>query len=165
MRMIPGKTKVKMQLFRGITIPDMLVAVVFLGLIVLVYTSNLRGAVYITLGLLAVAAILLARIDEDPNYVYLLHVVRHLVYKRHYAKAYSDEMIVASYDEEDFMKLAMENAFSEAFKQELNEYEASAKVFSGAAPTKQQKKSERKAYHRNQRKAFGYTTIIFLFPF
>ena len=112
MRMIPGKTKVKMELFRGICIPDMLVAVVFLGLIVLVYTSNLQGSFYIALGLLAIAAILLARIDEDPNYVYLLHIVRHLVYKRHYAKEYSDEMIVASYNEEDFMKLALEDAFS-----------------------------------------------------
>ena len=60
----------------------------------------------------------------------------------------------------DLFDVILENAFSKAFKQELNEYEASAKGFSDAAPTKQHKKSARKAYHRNQRKAFGYTTII-----
>ena len=113
MRMIPGKTKVKMELFRGVRISDMLVAAVFLGLAVLVYTSNLTGGFYIILGLLAIAAILLARIGEDPNYVFLLHIVRHLVYKHHYAKQYSDELLVASYDEDALMELAMENVFSE----------------------------------------------------
>ena len=113
MRMIPGKTKVKMELFRGIRISDILVAAVFLGLTVLVFTSNLNGAYYIALGLLAIAAVLLARVDETPIYVFLLHVVRHVVYKHHYAKPYTDEFLVASYDEDAFMKLAMEKMFSE----------------------------------------------------
>ena len=118
MRMIPGKTKVKIELFRGVRIADAVISAVFLGLIVLVVSSNLPGAWYIALGLLLLAVALLVRIDAEPNYIYLLHILRHLGYKRHYAKPYSDQMLLASYDEEYFKELAVNKLFQEEEKEE-----------------------------------------------
>ena len=112
MRMIPGKTKVKIELFRGVRIADAVIGAFFLGLIVLVISSNLPGMWIIALVLLLLGVGLLVRIDTEPNYIYLLHILRHLGYKHHYAKMYSDELLLASYDEEKFQKLATDTLFA-----------------------------------------------------
>ena len=112
MRMIPGKTKVKIELFRGVRVADAVIGSVFLGLIVLIISSNLPGMWVIALVLLLIGIGLLVRIDTEPNYVYLMHILRHLGYKRHYAKMYSDEMLLASYDDEKFKELATDTLFA-----------------------------------------------------
>ena len=43
MRLIPGKTKVQVELFKGITLADMLVGGIAMVMAVLVLTSSLPG--------------------------------------------------------------------------------------------------------------------------
>ena len=57
MRMIPGKTKVKIELFRGVRIADAAIAAVFLGMIVLVISSAMPGMWIIALVLLLLGVV------------------------------------------------------------------------------------------------------------
>ena len=90
-RLIPGKTNVKVELFKGLRVADLFVGMIFLGLITLAVASNFSGKYYIAGALLLVAIALLMRLDAEPNYVYVLHILRHVGYHRHYIKAYSDD--------------------------------------------------------------------------
>ena len=96
MRLIPGRTKVKVELFKGVSIADMVIGAVFALLIVFVLTSSLPGKLYIAIGLLILAVALLARMDAEPNYQYLLHILRHFGYRRNFSRLYSDEMLLRS---------------------------------------------------------------------
>ena len=92
-RLIPGKTKVQIELFKGVLLSDIAVAAVFGVMLALVVSSSLLHKGYICLGLLFIAAMLLARLDTQPNYVYLLNILRHCSYKRRYERRYTDEML------------------------------------------------------------------------
>ena len=86
MRLIPGKTKVQVELFKGITLSDILVSGVAGVMVVLVLLSSLpwRGAIALAVGVVAVG--LVARMDTVPNYTYLLHILRHFGYVRRYGR-------------------------------------------------------------------------------
>ncbi|MCQ2424317.1 MAG: DUF87 domain-containing protein [Clostridia bacterium] len=90
MRLIPGKTKVQIELFRGITLGDILIALVAAILVAFVLISTLPAKLLIILGVIFLAAILLVRLDSEPNYIYLLHILRNLAYKRKFARRVSD---------------------------------------------------------------------------
>ena len=95
MRLIPGKTKVQIELFKGISLWDMLVAGIGALLVLLVLISTLPFKFYIVLGIGLVFVGLLVRMDTVPNYLYLLHVLRHFSYARRYDKVYNDETLIA----------------------------------------------------------------------
>lgn len=101
MRLIPGKTKVEIELFKGITLSDILVAGVAMVMVVLVLLSSLPGKVYIVGGIGILAAGLLARMDTVPNYTYLLHILRHFGYVRRYGRKRGDQMAAASPEEQE----------------------------------------------------------------
>ncbi len=86
MRIIPKKTKVSTELFRGVTIPDMLVA--FFGVLIMFFVllSSLPYKVWIEFGLFILFGSLLMRIDEDPLYILLLHLLRHASHERRFQK-------------------------------------------------------------------------------
>ena len=86
MRIIPKKTKVSTEFFRGVSLWDILVS--FFGILVmfLVFLSSLPGKLWIELGLFFFFALLLVRIDEDPNYKFLLQLVRHFSHERRFQK-------------------------------------------------------------------------------
>ena len=86
MRIIPKKTKVSTEFFRGISLWDILVG--FFGILVmfLVFLSSLPGKLWIELALFFLFGLLLVRIDEDPNYKFLLQLVRHLSHERRFQK-------------------------------------------------------------------------------
>ena len=86
MRLIPGKTKVKVELFKGVGIGDLIIGGLALLLIILLLTSSLPGKLYICLGLLFFAVVLLVRFDTEPNYKYLAHVLRHFGYRRSFRR-------------------------------------------------------------------------------
>ena len=90
MRLIPGKTKVNIELFRGITVWDVVVGGIALIMLVFVLISNLPGKLWVCLVIAALAAFLVIRLDEQPNYVYLLHVLSFFGYNRAFRKTYSD---------------------------------------------------------------------------
>ena len=95
MRVIPGKTKVKIELFKGVSLGDMLIGGIALTLILFMLTSTIPGKLYIAIGLLMIAVALLVRLDTEPNYIYILHVLRHFGYTRFYTRTYSDDELIA----------------------------------------------------------------------
>ena len=86
MRIIPKKTKVSTEFFKGVSLADILVG--FFGILIMffVFISSLPWKLWIELALFFVFALLLARIDEEPNYMFLLQLLRHSSHERRYQK-------------------------------------------------------------------------------
>ena len=99
MRLIPGKTKVKIELFRGITLGDIIVGVITLALVALVVLSTLPGRMYIAVGVIAVGAMLIFRMDEQPNYITVLHILRYIAYPKNYWRTFSDKHLLTKNQE------------------------------------------------------------------
>ena len=93
MRLIPGKTKVQIELFRGVTIWDILVGAITLILIILVLISSLPKKIIFVIAIFFIAALLVIRLDEKPNYLMVLHMFRHFSSPRRFNKVYDDEML------------------------------------------------------------------------
>ncbi|MBP5331896.1 MAG: DUF87 domain-containing protein, partial [Lachnospiraceae bacterium] len=107
MRLIPGKTKVQTELFKGISIWDILIAGIAIVMLLLLSMSSVPGKYPICLVILFITAILLIRLDAEPNYVMILHMLRHFAYKRRYARVYDDKMLEKKNSgeiEEDFLE-------------------------------------------------------------
>lgn len=96
MRIIPRRTKVSTEFFRGVSFADILVG--FFGLLTMffVFISSLPGRLWIDLGLFFVFALLLARIDEEPNYMFMLQLLRHFSHERRFQKLTQAELDAAS---------------------------------------------------------------------
>lgn len=129
-RLIPGRTKVNIELFKGVSLTDMAVAAVALVLLALIAVSNLLYKIYLMLAVVFVAALLLVRVDEDEGfYKYLVNIARHLVLEHRFKKADAvDEPIVQRADEpqpaaeEDAFELELgEPAEAEQVSEENNE--------------------------------------------
>lgn len=95
MRLIPGKTKVKIELFKGITLGDVVVVAIALALIALVCLSSIPGKLYIAVVLLALGGILVFRLDEEPTYVLVINALKYLSFSRRYFRVYNDEHLMA----------------------------------------------------------------------
>lgn len=95
MRIIPKRTKVSTEFFRGVSLADILVG--FFGLLILffVFISSLPGRLWIDLGVFFVFALLLARIDEEPNYMFMLQLLRHFSHERRFQKLTQKELDTA----------------------------------------------------------------------
>ena len=94
MRLIPGKTKVSVELFRGVTLGDIIVCGVAMGMLILVLLSNLPWKLGICIAVVAVTALLLFRMDEQPNYIYVLHILSFLGYRRKFGRILKDKMLM-----------------------------------------------------------------------
>lgn len=116
-RLIPGKTKVHIELFRGVTLRDIVVAVVAMAMLVFVLLSNLPGKLYICIGIVLVTILLLIRLDEQPNYVYFLHILTFFGYRRHFERLQKDRQLLAR-GKGDMMQAAMDVLFSEQIGEE-----------------------------------------------
>ena len=109
-RLIPGKTKVQLELFKGVMLSDIAVGAVVGIMLVFIVSSSLPYKGYICLALLFIAALLLARLDTQPNYVYLMNILRHFSYKRRYGRLYTDELLKKKV-EDDFVDHAVDVLF------------------------------------------------------
>ena len=109
-RLIPGKTKVQIELFRGVTIGDVVIAGIGMVMLVLVLLSSLPHKLGFCIGVASAAALLLVRIDARPNYQFLFGILAHFAYKRRFARLYTDEMLL-----ERAEGTADETAFHELF--------------------------------------------------
>ena len=95
MRLIPGKTKVKIELFKGITLGDVVVVVIALALVTLVGLSSIPGRLYIALVILGITGILLFRLDEEPTYRLLINCLKFLSFPRRFFRVYDDRHMMA----------------------------------------------------------------------
>jgi len=93
MRLIPGKTKVQIELFRGVTLWDILVGAIALVLIILVIISSLPRKLAFCIAIGFITVLLVIRLDEKPNYLLVLHMFRHFSSPRRFGKVYDDEML------------------------------------------------------------------------
>ena len=119
-RLIPGKTKVNIELFRGVTVGDIVVGAVGLAMIGLVFVSNLPFKLPICIAVFAIALLLLFRLDEQPNYVYLLHILSFFGYRRHFER-FSDDRLLAERYEKGVKEAAADAFFSEEKKLDRSE--------------------------------------------
>ena len=85
-RLIPGKTKVQVELFRGVTIGDVIVAGIGMTMLILVLLSSLPYKLAFCIGVIFVAVLLLARLDDRANYRFLFGILVHFTYKRRFAR-------------------------------------------------------------------------------
>ena len=121
-RLIPNKTKVRVELFRGVTVGDLIVSGIGLALLVFVITSNLPWRWGISIAIVGITALLLVRLDEQPNYIYFLHILSFLGYKRKFERAYTDEMIISA-----TAKGERETMVDEIFEEEEEEEDTGSK--------------------------------------
>ena len=94
MWLIPGKTKVQTEIFKGVSIADILIGIVAGVIFVFLLLSNLPYKFGFSIVLLFVTVLLLIRIDDEPNYIFLLHMLRHVGYPRRFIKRYPDKYLV-----------------------------------------------------------------------
>jgi len=87
MRFIPRKTKVKMQVFRNITIWDILVAFVSLAILIALLASNLPYKWFISVAWLGVAISLFIPIaDGVRTYASFILIFKYMAYPKKYSK-------------------------------------------------------------------------------
>ena len=95
MWLIPGKTKVQTEIFKGVSLADILIGIVAGIIFVFLLLSNLPYKFVISIVLFFVTALLLVRIDAEPNYVFLMHMLRYIGYPRRFSKIYSDKYLIS----------------------------------------------------------------------
>ena len=87
MRIIPKTTKVKIQFFKNISILDIIIALSFLGLIVLVLLSNLGVARFILAAVaLVVVVALFIPFEGDRFYLFIAHSIKFVFAVKKYSK-------------------------------------------------------------------------------
>ncbi len=84
MWLIPGKTKVKTEIFKGIGFLDILVCAIGVVLVTLLLLSNIPGKIIITIVLVCIFIFLILKIDGEANYMFLFHMLKHIGDKKHY---------------------------------------------------------------------------------
>ena len=94
-RLIPGKTKVQVELFKGVMIGDVVVAVLGIAMLILILISSLPHKLVFCVAVVGVAGMLLVRLDTVPNYRYLLQIITHYAYKRRYERYTDDTLLKA----------------------------------------------------------------------
>ena len=100
MRLIPGKTKVKIELFRGVTLGDVIVGIITIVLAGLVILSTVPGRFYIAIGIVAVGGMLIFRLDAQANYISVLHFLKYLALPRRFRRMFSDKHLLSRSREE-----------------------------------------------------------------
>ncbi len=149
MRMIPGKTKVEIELFKGVTLPDILVGGVAAAMVVFVVLSSLPGKIFIAIGVALLAVGLIVRIDTVPNYLYLLHIIRHFGYVRMFGRVFDDSMLMARKE-----GTSDEMCFDRLFKEKEQEVQMpkSRKEKKAAEKERKQRERERQAERKKEDK-------------
>ena len=112
-RLIPGKTKVHVEMFRGVTLRDVIVGIVAMAMLILVVLSNLPGKLWICVGILLLTALLMIRLDEQPNYIYFLHIITFFGYRRRFERLQKDRQLLAR-GKGDKVSVAMDVLFQDS---------------------------------------------------
>ena len=78
MRIIPKRTKVRMELFKGIELVDVLVAGAGMGISASFLVSNLPGNLVLSVIALLITVGLVVPIEDDKGYILLFNVLKYL---------------------------------------------------------------------------------------
>ena len=86
MRIIPKKTKVNLEFFKGVEVPDLIVGLIGGGVIMAVLLSNLPFKMWICSIFLIITFALLVPVDDQKTYVMILHAVAYLARQRKFTR-------------------------------------------------------------------------------
>ncbi len=98
MRIIPKNTRVKMELFKGIGLADVIIGLIGITIVVFLFLSNLAFKYWIMLAVTLLFVVLLVKIDDDQTYVLINNIIRHLSYKRNFVKHPNNRAKKKEYD-------------------------------------------------------------------
>jgi len=88
MRIIPKNTKVKLQFYKGITIADVIIAVIALAFLALAVSSNLPQKWTIAMIILIVVSPLYIPVGDTKLYNALFYAIKFIFAKKNYSKKY-----------------------------------------------------------------------------
>lgn len=96
MWLIPKKTKVKSEIFRGIGLSDIALGAVGLMLEVFLALTSFSMTSKLVIGgiILFIFVFLLIRVDNEPNYIFVLHMVNHVFFTKHFARFEDDDFLM-----------------------------------------------------------------------
>ena len=117
MWLIPGKTKMAFEIFKNIGIPELIIAFITAALCSIILLSSLPFKYYIAIVLVILVFFLCYRIDDEPNYLYVLHIIRYFAMPRKYVRT------SAAYDSPDSSDDLEETADLTEMIEELEEEE------------------------------------------
>ena len=153
-RLIPGKTKVNIELFRGVTVWDVLIAAAALAMDIFVFFSNLPMRFLIAVIVLSIGGFLILRIDGQPNYLFVIHLLSFLGFRRHFARHESDETL-RRIAKEGEKSVAFDEVFGEGEEKEPRKKDTNQKKLTREekAAAKKAKKEARKAGKKGEQAA------------
>ena len=94
MRLVPGDTKVKLEIFKGVRIWDLLVGLISGLIAVYVIVSDLPYKVLFLIPIIVCTGFLVARIVEgEPTYERVLRMLRFFVLPKRFERVYTDDML------------------------------------------------------------------------
>ncbi|MCL2216016.1 MAG: ATP-binding protein [Defluviitaleaceae bacterium] len=86
MRIIPKQTRVRMEFFKNIDLPDAIIGLSGIVLLVVLFTSNIPGQHWWMLGVLMFYMMLFLKLDADRNYIMFLYLLKHFTIRRKFTK-------------------------------------------------------------------------------
>lgn len=95
MWLIPGKTNIKTEIFKGFGFIDLIFAAVGIGLVTLVVLSTLPYHYIIAVVVAAIFVFMILKVNDESNYQYMMHILKFLVYEKDYRKAGGSKSIKA----------------------------------------------------------------------
>ena len=146
MWLIPGKTKVKTEIFKGVSFTDVFIGLIAGVIFVVLLMSNLPHKFVISIVLFFVTALLIVRIDDEPNYVFLMHMFRYLGYPKRFVRVKSDETLVAKHageHEGEEERLRSETKAEKKKRQKAKKAEQKAERKAGKTGRKARRKAEK----------------------
>ena len=96
MRLIPRNTKVQTSFYKGITVADVILGLVGLGLVALAVASNLPYRLFIALGIACLFIPLFIPVGEERIYKCALYLARHIFSRKKYTEKGKDAANIQS---------------------------------------------------------------------
>ena len=91
-RFIPRKTKVKMELYRNVTLVDVIIGVLCLAGVILLFTANFAYHTYVGFSAIAFSCMLFMPVAEDVKLYYsVVLIFKFMAYQKKYTKVYSNK--------------------------------------------------------------------------
>ena len=147
MRIIPGNTKVQVEIFKGVTLWDLLVGALAAIMLALIVVSTFPYKIVLIVVHAFISILLLLRIDKEPTYMYLIHILRHFGFGRRFNNLNSDESLF-----ENKNRSEKEVAFDEIFNEtplEVDEIEEDDEIVETKAERKARLKREKEEYKQD----------------
>jgi len=116
MRIIPGNTKVKIEIFKGLTLWDILVCAISCIMLALIAVSTLPFKKVFLVMHLFITVLLMLRVDKDANYMYLINIIRHYGYKRRFNRIDTDKVLL-DYSDRGDVAVTLDELFPDSKKE------------------------------------------------